>query len=115
MGIVYYANYLVWMEVARVDFCRAIGFHYKDMELDDGVLLAVAESHCRYLSPARFDEEITIMTTVPDVNRRLVSFNYEMTCEGRKVATGQTRHIFLSRQLRPMRLPDKYATLFGIP
>ena len=115
MGIVYYANYLVWMEVARVDFCRAIGFHYKDMELDDGVLLAVAESHCRYVSPARFDEEITITTTVPDVSRRFVSFNYEMTCEGRKVATGQTRHIFLSRQLRPMRLPDKYAALFGIP
>jgi acyl-CoA thioester hydrolase len=115
MGIVYYANYLVWMEVARVDFCRAIGFHYKDMELDDGVLLAVAESHCRYVSPARFDEEITIATTVPDVSRRLVSFSYEMTCEGRKVATGQTRHIFLSRQLRPMRLPDKYAALFGIP
>ena len=38
MGIVYYANYLVWMEVARVDYCRAIGFHYKDMELDDGIL-----------------------------------------------------------------------------
>ncbi len=51
MGIVYYANYLVWMEVARVEYCRAIGFHYKDMELDDGILLAVAESHCRYLSP----------------------------------------------------------------
>jgi acyl-CoA thioester hydrolase len=115
MGIVYYANYLVWMEVARVDFCRAIGFHYKDMELDDGVLLAVAESHCRYVSPARFDEEIVIVTTVPDVNRRFVSFNYEMTRDGCKVATGQTRHIFLSRQLRPLRLPDKYAALFGIP
>ena len=58
MGVVYYANYLVWMEVARVDYCRSIGFHYKDMELDDGILLAVAESHCRYVSPARFDEEI---------------------------------------------------------
>jgi len=115
MGIVYYANYLVWMEVARVDYCRAIGFHYKNMELDDGVLLAVAESHCRYVSPARFDEEITIVTTVPDVSRRFVSFDYEMAAGGRKVATGQTRHIFLSRQLRPMRLPDKYAALFGIP
>jgi acyl-CoA thioester hydrolase len=114
MGIVYYANYLVWMEVARVDFCRAIGFHYKNMELDDGVLLAVAESHCRYVSPARFDEEITITTTVPDVNRRFVSFHYEMACEGRKVATGKTRHVFLSRKLRPIRLPDKYATVFGI-
>jgi acyl-CoA thioester hydrolase len=114
MGIVYYANYLVWMEVARVDLCRAIGFHYKDMELEDGVLLAVTESHCRYTSPARFDEEIKIATTIQDANRRFVSFGYEMTCEGRKVATGETRHIFLSRQLRPIRLPDKYASLFGI-
>ena len=114
MGIVYYANYLVWMEVARVDYCRSIGFHYKDMELDDGVLLAVAESHCRYVSPARFDEEISIATSIPDVNRRFVTFDYEMSCAGRKVATGQTRHIFLSRGLRPVRLPDKYAALFGI-
>ena len=114
MGIVYYANYLVWMEVARVDYCRAIGFHYKDMELDDGVLLAVAESHCRYVNPARFDEEICIATTVSDVSRRFVSFDYQMTSAGRKVATGRTRHIFLRRKLRPVRLPDKYAALFGI-
>ena len=114
MGIVYYANYLIWMEVARVDYCRSIGFHYKDMELDDGVLLAVAESHCRYVSPARFDEEISIATTVSDASRRFVSFDYEMTCAGRRVATGQTRHVFLSRSLRPVRLPDKYCALFGI-
>lgn len=118
MGVVYYANYLVWMEVARVEYCRFVGFHYREMELEDGVLLAVAESHCRYLSPARFDEEISISTSVPDVNRRFVSFDYEMTCGARKVATGQTRHIFLKRDggnsLRPARLPDKYAVLFGI-
>ena len=114
MGIVYYANYLVWMEVARVECCRAIGFHYKDMELDDGVLLAVAESHCRYVSPARFDEEISIATIIPEVNRRFVTFEYEMKCAERKVATGKTKHVFLSRELRPVRLPDKYAVLFGI-
>src|SRR5580700_4209940 len=68
MGIVYHANYLIWMEVARVEYCRALGFDYREMEIGDGVLLAVCESHCRYLSPARFDEEISICTTVPDVN-----------------------------------------------
>jgi acyl-CoA thioester hydrolase len=114
MGVVYYANYLVWMEVARVDYCRSIGFHYKDMERDDGILLAVAESHCRYVSPARFDEEITIATSIPDVNRRIVSFDYEMSREGRRVAIGQTKHVFLNRELRPVRLPDKYSSLFGI-
>jgi acyl-CoA thioester hydrolase len=114
MGVVYYANYLVWMEVARVEYCRSIGFHYRNMELEDGILLAVAESHCRYVSPARFDEEVTITTTIPDVNHRFVSFNYEMTCAGRRVAMGQTRHIFLNRAFRPTRLPDKYAALFEI-
>ena len=58
MGVVYYANYLVWMEVARVEYCSAIGFRYKDMEMEDGVLLAVVEAQCRYHSPARFDEEV---------------------------------------------------------
>jgi len=112
MGVVYYANYLIWMEVARVEYCQAIGFRYKDMEQGDGILLAVAESHCRYLSPARFDDEVTVVTGVPEANRRFVTFEYEMRCDGRKLATGQTRHIYLSRQFRPVRLPDKYMGLF---
>ncbi len=115
MGVVYYANYLVWMEVARVDYCQSIGFRYKDMETEDGILLAVSESHCRYVSPARFDDEVSITTSVSDANRRFVTFDYEMTCGGSRLAVGQTRHIFLNRQFRPVRLPPKYSTLFGLP
>jgi acyl-CoA thioester hydrolase len=114
MGIVYYANYLIWMEVARVDFCKAIGFRYKDMEIEDGILLAVAESHCRYVSPARFDDEVEIRTSVTEKTRRMVTFDYEMMCEGKRLATGSTKHIFLSRELRPVRLPEKYTALFGM-
>jgi len=114
MGVVYYANYLVWMEVARVEYCKSIGFRYKDMELDDGIYLAVAESHCRYLSPARFDEDVTVLTTVSVANRRLVTFDYEMSCDGRRLAVGQTKHIFLNRELKPVTLPAKYKPLFGL-
>ena len=113
MGVVYYANYYVWMEVARVEYCKAVGFRYTEMEAD-GVVLAVAESRCRYASPAKFDDEVKIVTTIADVSRRFLSFRYEMSCEGRKLATGETRHIFLSKELRPVRLPDRYAALFGI-
>ena len=60
MGVVYYANYLVWMEVGRVELCKALGFRYKDMELDDGVFLAVVEAHCRYVYPARFDQDVIV-------------------------------------------------------
>ena len=44
MGVVYYANYLVWMEVGRVDLCQATGFNYRDIERDDGIYFAVAEA-----------------------------------------------------------------------
>jgi len=115
MGVVYHANYLVWMEVGRVAYCKARGFEYKQMELQDGVFLAVAEAHCRYSSPARFDEEVVIRTWVEEANPRMVRFAYEMVLaeDGRKLATGQTKHIFLGRNLRPCRLPEKYRESFG--
>src|ERR1035441_7324588 len=62
MGVVYYANYLIWMEVGRVELCKACGFNYRDMEMEDGVFLAVAESHCQYRFPARFDDEVVVKT-----------------------------------------------------
>jgi len=116
MGVVYYANYLVWMEVARVEYCKALGFRYKDMELDDGVLLAVVEANCRYLYPARFDEEVTVETHLAEANPRIVSFHYEMRLaeNERKLATGSTRHIFCNREMKPVRLPEKYRAMFGI-
>ena len=114
MGVVYHANYLIWMEVARTELCKYQGFRYRDMEGVDGVLLAVTEANCRYLSAARYDEEIAVTARIAEANRRFVTFEYEMRCEGRKVATGYTKHIFLSREMRPVRLPDKYAPLFGI-
>ena len=116
MGVVYYSNYLVWMEVARVDLCKALGFRYRDMELEDGVLLAVVEAHCRYLHPARFDEEVVVETRIAEANSRLVGFAYEMCLAdgGRRVATGSTRHIFCNREMRPVRLPEKYRAAFGV-
>jgi len=114
MGVVYYANYLVWMEVARVDYCHAIGFNYHEMEREHGIFLAVAESNCRYKSPARFDDEVTIATIAKDASRRMVTFEYEMSCGDRRLAIGHTRHVWVGRNMRPVQLPDKYAALFGI-
>ncbi|HTS28731.1 MAG TPA: thioesterase family protein [Bryobacteraceae bacterium] len=116
MGVVYYANYLVWMEVGRVELCRACGFNYRDMERDDGVLLAVAESNCRYASPAHYDDEVIIRTWIDEAGGRMVKFAYEMrlAADGRRLASGFTRHIFLTRDFRPTRLPRKYFAMFGI-
>jgi acyl-CoA thioester hydrolase len=116
MGVVYYANYLVWMEVGRVEFCKSAGFNYRDMELEDGILMAVAECHCRYLAPARFDDEVVVKIWIEQANPRIVTFAYEMRLadDAKKLATGQTRHILVDRQFRRTRLPEKYFAMFGI-
>ncbi len=116
MGVVYYANYLVWMEVGRVELCRACGFHYRDMEREDGILLAVAEANCRYLFPARYDEEVVVRTRIEAAHRRMVTFGYEMrsAANDTKLATGYTKHMFLNREFQPTKLPEKYWGMFGI-
>jgi acyl-CoA thioester hydrolase len=116
MGVVYYANYLIWMEVGRVELCRATGIRYRDMEIDDGVLLVVAEANCRYLAPARYDDEVRIRTWIAEATARLVRFEYEFFDEtsGTRLATGFTKHIFCGRDVRPAKLPQKHWSLFGI-
>jgi acyl-CoA thioester hydrolase len=116
MGVVYYANYLVWMELGRAEYCRAAGIRYRDMEMDDGVRLAVVEAHCRYRHPARYDEEIAVRTWVAKANPRMVEFEYDIrhAQTARQLASGATKHMFLGTDMRPVKLPEKYLPLFGI-
>ena len=123
MGVVHHANYLIWMEVARVDYCRDAGFRYRDLENQHGILLVVTEVDCRYLSPARYDDDIEIATVLTRANHRAVTFQYEMRSvpapgeggKARRIATGHTGHMFLNRELRPASLPAEFRSLFGIP
>ncbi len=116
MGIVYYANYFVWMELGRVEYCRGVNLRYRDMEKEDGVLLAVVEAHCRYLAPALYDEEVVVKTWVAAASARMVHFEYEMrdAASGRMLATGETKHIFLGTDRKPRKLPEKYRAAFDI-
>jgi acyl-CoA thioester hydrolase len=116
MGVVYYANYLVWMELGRAEYCRAAGVRYKDMEGVDGIRLAVVDAHCRYVHPARYDEEIEVKTWIGRANRRMIEFHYEIreAQTDRALAEGETRHIFLGPDMKPVKLPEKYHACFGL-
>jgi len=114
MGVVYYANYFVWMESARMEWCRARGVNYLDMEREDGIFLAVAEADCRYRSPARFDDEVVIRVWLEEANSRIVRFQYEMFVDDRLVATGHTRHVFVTSAIQKARCPIRYRAVFGI-
>jgi acyl-CoA thioester hydrolase len=116
MGVVYYSNYLIWMEIGRVEWCRLHGCNYREMERDDGLLLAVAECTCRYHAPARYDDEIVVKTWVERAHPRLVTFAYEirLAFDNSMLASGATRHLILDREFRRTRLPEKYFAMFGL-
>jgi len=100
MGMVYYANYLVWFEVMRGDFMRAIGVPYARLEAE-GWFLPIAEAHVRYLAPARYDEAVEVVAWIRAVRSRLVTFEYRVERGGELLATGWTTHVPVDRNGRP--------------
>ena len=113
MGVVYYANYLVWFEIGRTDFCLQHGFAYRAMEQEGGLYIMVAEARCRYKAPARYDDEIALRTRLTGMRRRVLIFGYEVYRQrtDELIAEGETVHVITDREGRPRSLPDKYREL----
>ena len=112
MGVVYYANYFIWFEVGRSQYCNDRGFSYRDMERETGLFLIVAEASCRYKNPARYEDELIIRTRVTELTRRTLRFSYEIErLDKAAVATGETLHVLINGAGRPSSLPEKYLSL----
>jgi acyl-CoA thioester hydrolase len=113
MGVVYYANYLVWFEIARTDWLRDTGWTYRAME-DDGLGLPVIEAHCDYKQSARYDDEIKITTRARLVSPVRLAFDYTLfrPADGTVIASGHTVHATVDRMGRPVRLPARVKDLF---
>ena len=114
MGVVYHSNYLIWFEVGRVELMRAQGFDYKQMEIEDDCYLVVADVHCRYHHPARYDELVTVRTRILEARSRVLQFGYELfrTSDNKLLATGDTTHVSCRRDGRVTHFPKKYKTAF---
>lgn len=112
MGIVYYANYLIWCEVGRVEFMRALGGSYAELEAR-GYGLAVAEATVRYLAPARFDDPVRIETSLVGVRSRAVTFDYVISHAetGTRFATAHTALVSIDSSGRPTALPADFRAL----
>jgi acyl-CoA thioester hydrolase len=119
MGVVYHSHYLIWFEVGRTEFCRQRGFAYRDMEREDGLCIIVAEVRCRYHAPARYDDEIEILTRLVSMRRRVITFRYEVrrAADSELLAEGETVHVITDLSGRPRALPEKYRKLLaeGMP
>ena len=114
MGVVYYSNYLVWMEVGRTDFCKSLGFNYREME-KEGAYMAVAEATCRYVSPANYDDPILVETRLDRLNRKIVAFTYIIFNEVTRqtLAEGRTIHVTMGADHRSRALPARYFELLS--
>ena len=114
MGVVYYANYLVWFEIGRTDWLRETGCTYRAME-DDGFQLPVVEAHCQYRHGARYDDELEIRTRAEGVSPVRIRFDYEVVrrVDGVVLANGHTVHATIGPNGRPARLPDRIKDLFA--
>jgi len=114
MGVVYYANYLVWFEVGRTDLLRSNGWSYREMELE-GFSLPVVEAHCDYKQSARYDDELDIRTDGAVISPVRVQFTYEVVraADDAVLAAGRTVHASLGPDGRPKRLPERVRTIFS--
>ncbi len=115
MGIVYYANYLVWFELGRVELLRSIGLAYSSLETDHGCILPVIDVSCRYKSPARYDDQILIETRPVMLRGTVLKFAYQIfrnsDQDGKErelLAEGETVHVVCDDQLQRKPLPEKY-------
>jgi acyl-CoA thioester hydrolase len=118
MGYVYYGNYAMYFEVARVEAMRSAGFSYREME-DKGVMMPVLESHFRYIKPGKYDELLTVTTTIPELPGVRIRFEYQVINEkGELITEGWTTLAFLKKESQvptrpPQNLLDLLKPYFG--
>ncbi len=118
MGIVHHSNYPIWFEAGRTDFIKRAGISYSDLEAQ-GVFLPLYEVSCRFKSPARYEDEIAVITSLKELSCVRIVLSYEVinTHTNALLATGETLHAFTGSSLKPINaqrvIPDVYALFSG--
>ena len=105
MGLVHHANYLVYFEQGRIELLRSTGHAYKDLE-DQGFLLVLTKLEIRYHRPARYDEVLSLRTTVVRTTTVRIDHKYELFCDGQLLTEGSSTLACVDRTGRPQALPE---------
>lgn len=105
MGLLHHANYLVYFEQGRTELLRGQGLAYRDLE-DQGYLLVLTKAEVRYRRPARYDDLLTLRTTVVKTTAVRIDHRYELFRDGLLLAEGTTTLACVDREGRPQALPD---------
>lgn len=115
MGIVYNGNYFTWFEIGRTEFLRDIGMTYVDFE-DKGILIAVVEANCKYIKPAKYDEEVVIKTKLVKLTGVRTEFEYSLFRkeDDELLAKGYTIHAFVDKDIKPINLKKKHKDVWEL-
>jgi acyl-CoA thioester hydrolase len=114
MGIAHHSSYFVWMEAARTELLREYGLSYRELE-ERGYLLPVVEAHCRFSRSVRYDDVITIESSLDQLGGASLRIGYRIFRAGEEnpaVAEGYTLHAFTNREGRVVKAPDFFIALF---
>lgn len=113
MGIVHHSNYLIWFEAGRTDFIKGSNISYTEME-QEGILIPLAESNCKYIIGAKYEDELIIKTWVKELTPVKVEFNYSVIREidEKEIAKGSTLHVFVSKDFKIINLKKSNLEIF---
>ncbi len=115
-GIIYYANYLKYLEQGRTELLRSLGVRYRDLEVQRKLFLPAVEARCEYLAPSRYDDLLTIRTWISELGRASISFSCEVVDSelgGKVAARVHSRHAIVTDLWRPARVPPDLRLLLA--
>lgn len=109
MGYCYYGNYAQFFEIGRVEALRSLGMNYRKME-EDGIMLPVLDYKVKYIKPALYDDLLTIRTTIPEIPKARIRFEYEIYNERKELLSkAETTLVFISKEnMKPRSAPEDF-------
>ncbi|WP_017212914.1 acyl-CoA thioesterase [Clostridium beijerinckii] len=114
MGIVHHSNYFIWFEAGRTDFIKGSNISYSEME-ENGILIPLAGSNCKYIIGAKYEDELIIKTWVKQLTPVKVEFNYSVIRENdqKEIAKGSTLHVFVNNDFKIINLKKVNKEIFN--
>ena len=115
MKIVHHSNYTIWFEAGRSDFLKSAGISVSDIE-NEGILLPLYEMNCKFKKPAKFEDEILVLTGLKRLSYARVIFTYKVFQANTNVllATGETMHAWTNKSFEPVNAMKKIPEVYGI-
>ncbi|HEA84254.1 MAG TPA: acyl-CoA thioesterase [Thermodesulfobacterium geofontis] len=105
-NVMYYGNYLRLFEIGRTELIRSTGLSYKEIEEEKGIILPVVEVFAKYRAPAKYDDLLTIKTSLKELKTHKIVFEYKIFKNTTLLTEGYTVHVPINREGKIVKFPE---------